>query len=298
MSVDSLRRRWPLHAVRAAASIARPAYDRRDCGIGIVHLGIGAFHRAHQAMYTDDALGAGRPALGHLRREPALARRARSAGAAGRPVHGGREEPGRRAAAHHRQRPRSAVPAATSASRSHARLAAAATRIVSLTDHRKRLLPRSGDRAAQPRPSGYRPRSRASRARPESAVGLLVAALDARRRAHGTPLTVLCCDNLPHNGALVRGLVLAFAEPRDPSLARWIDAARGFPSTMVDRIVPATTDADIAENDAALGVHDAAPVDARAVQAVGDRGPISPRADRRGSRSARSSSPTWRRSRR
>ena len=58
----------------------------------------------------------------------------------------------------------------------------------------------------------------------------------------------------------MRGLVLAFAEPRDPALARWIDEHASFPSTMVDRIVPATTDADIADNDAALGVHDAAPV--------------------------------------
>jgi len=58
----------------------------------------------------------------------------------------------------------------------------------------------------------------------------------------------------------VRGLVLAFAELRDRSLARWIAEQASFPSTMVDRIVPATTEADIADNDAALGLHDAAPV--------------------------------------
>ena len=80
------------------------------------------------------------------------------------------------------------------------------------------------------------------------------------RLAHGRAFTVLCCDNLPHNGALVRGLVLAFAEMRDPSLKRWIAEHARFPSTMVDRIVPATTESDIADNDAALGLHDAAPV--------------------------------------
>jgi fructuronate reductase len=58
----------------------------------------------------------------------------------------------------------------------------------------------------------------------------------------------------------VRGLVLAFAEMRDPALARWIAEQVSFPSTMVDRIVPATTESDIADNDAALGLHDAAPV--------------------------------------
>jgi fructuronate reductase len=94
----------------------------------------------------------------------------------------------------------------------------------------------------------------------QSAIGLIVAALDARRRSHAGALTVLCCDNLPHNGALVGGLVTAFAESRDPVLARWIETHASFPSTMVDRIVPATTDADIADNDSALGVHDAAPV--------------------------------------
>ncbi|MGH8852092.1 MAG: mannitol dehydrogenase family protein, partial [Casimicrobiaceae bacterium] len=95
---------------------------------------------------------------------------------------------------------------------------------------------------------------------PRSAIGLIVAALDARRLSNERAFTVLCCDNLPHNGALVRGLVLAFAEARDAALARWIADHASFPSTMVDRIVPATTASDIAENDAGLGLHDAAPV--------------------------------------
>jgi fructuronate reductase len=88
----------------------------------------------------------------------------------------------------------------------------------------------------------------------------MVAGLDARRRSGERSFTVVCCDNLPHNGTLVRGLVGAFAQARDPALARWIEDKASFPSTMVDRIVPATTDADIAENDAVLGLRDAAPV--------------------------------------
>ena len=108
---------------------------------------------------------------------------------------------------------------------------------------------------------------------------------------------MLCCDNLPHNGALVRGLVLAFAEMRDPALARWIAEQASFPSTMVDRIVPATTESDIADNDAALGLHDAAPVVHEPFKqwAIEDHFVT---AIRRGTGSARSSSPTLRHTKR
>ena len=97
---------------------------------------------------------------------------------------------------------------------------------------------------------------------PRSVVGLLVAgALEARRRSHAAPLTVVCCDNLPQNGALVCGLVVSFASLREPIRSPTGSEAKSrFPSTMVDRIVPATTADDIAQNDAALGLEDAAPV--------------------------------------
>ncbi|MGZ7032997.1 MAG: mannitol dehydrogenase family protein, partial [Thermoanaerobaculia bacterium] len=99
-----------------------------------------------------------------------------------------------------------------------------------------------------------------SRTAPVSVVGLLAAAFEARRMRDAGPLTVVCCDNLPHNGKVLRGVVLAFAEALDAGLARWIERHAAFPSTMVDRIVPATTQADIADNDKALGLSDAAPV--------------------------------------
>ncbi len=87
--------------------------------------------------------------------------------------------------------------------------------------------------------------------------GRLVAGLDQRRRRGAAPPTVLSCDNLPGNGRTLRGLALAFAARRDEALARWIEAEVAFPCSMVDRIVPATTDDDVA---ARLGLHDAAPV--------------------------------------
>jgi fructuronate reductase len=94
---------------------------------------------------------------------------------------------------------------------------------------------------------------------PRTAPGYLVAALARRRAAGLRPFTVLCCDNLPKNGATVRGVVLELARAVDPGLADWIAAEGAFPSTMVDRIVPATKPEDIAAL-AARGIDDAAPV--------------------------------------
>ena len=96
--------------------------------------------------------------------------------------------------------------------------------------------------------------------RPRSALGTLVAGLDRRRREGTAPPTVLCCDNLPSNGRTLRGVTLAFAALRDEALAQWIERAVAFPCTMVDRIVPATTAADIGSLAARLGLEDAAPV--------------------------------------
>jgi len=96
--------------------------------------------------------------------------------------------------------------------------------------------------------------------RPVSALGFLVEALARRRAAGCTPFTVLCCDNLPHNGRMVAGLLAALATERDAAFGRWVEEHVACPNTMVDRIVPATTDADRAEVAAALGMEDAWPV--------------------------------------
>jgi fructuronate reductase len=81
----------------------------------------------------------------------------------------------------------------------------------------------------------------------------------ALRRSNGAaPFTVLSCDNLPDNGALTRRVVLEFARQLDPSLAIWIDQEARFPATMVDRITPATTKADIAKLEDLTGYHDPA----------------------------------------
>ncbi|SEA33361.1 mannitol dehydrogenase family protein [Rubrimonas cliftonensis] len=95
---------------------------------------------------------------------------------------------------------------------------------------------------------------------PVSAPGFLVRALQRRRAAGVAPFTVLCCDNLPENGRVVRGVTLALARRIDPALADWIAAEGRFPCSMVDRIVPATTPATIARVAELTGRADAAPV--------------------------------------
>jgi fructuronate reductase len=253
------RTRLSLPALPALPSdVVRPGYDPARQAVGIVHLGIGAFQRAHQAIYTDDALayaGGDWGICGVSLRSPGVRDRMVPQDCLYTAVEKGAAGIRRRIVGSVRQvlflgEARDCV---------EARLADAATRIVTLTVTEKgychdpatgRLDFTHADIArdlAHPRAA-------------TSVVGVLVAAFDARRAAGAGALTVVCCDNLPHNGRLLRGLVAAYAERRDPALARWIAANAAFPSTMVDRIVPATTAADIADNDAALGMHDAAPV--------------------------------------
>lgn len=93
---------------------------------------------------------------------------------------------------------------------------------------------------------------------PKSAIGFLVAGLMARREKGLRPFTLMSCDNLPSNGHVLKKLVLQFAHKVDPSLAGWIDENAKFPSSMVDRITPATTETDIDELEKSSGVYDPA----------------------------------------
>ncbi|HEY2864018.1 MAG TPA: mannitol dehydrogenase family protein [Casimicrobiaceae bacterium] len=240
------------------AAVETPGYDPRLIGIGIVHLGIGAFHRAQTAIYCDDTLAIEHADWG------ICGVSLRSADVRDRMVpQDGLYTAIEKSPAWTRRRVigsvREVLFLGDARDAVRTRMIEPETRIVSLTITEKGYChdPATGKlNTAHPDIAHDLTHPREAR----SAIGLIAAALDARRLSHGRAFTVLCCDNLPHNGALVRGLVLAFAEMRDADLARWIAAEARFPSTMVDRIVPATTDADIADNDVALGMHDAAPV--------------------------------------
>lgn len=95
---------------------------------------------------------------------------------------------------------------------------------------------------------------------PRSAIGYLVRAYQRRMQAGLPAFTAMSCDNLPENGRLLKGVVMAMAQRIDPLLAEWIARNAAFPSTMVDRIVPALKEEDIARVSALTGAFDAAPV--------------------------------------
>jgi fructuronate reductase len=241
-----------------APAVARPAYDPRRIDIGIVHLGIGAFHRAQTAVYSDDALALEGGAWGIC----GVSLRAAEVRALLAPQDGLYTAVEKSPAGIRRRvigSVREVLFLGGQRDAVLARLTAPATRIVTLTITEKGYChdPATG-KLDFAHPDIVHDLADATR--PRSAIGLISAALATRQHSGMRAFTVLCCDNLPHNGALVRGLVLAFAAARDAALARWIESSASFPSTMVDRIVPATTGGDIAENDAALGLHDAAPV--------------------------------------
>ena len=243
---------------RVPSGIARPSYDPPDIGIGIVHLGIGAFHRAHQAIYTDDAIARNAGAWGICGvslRSPDVRDRMRPQDGLYTAVEKSPAGVSRRIIGSVRE----VLFLDAERNTIDARLADRATRIVTLTVTEKGYChdPATGRLNFAHRDIAH---DRANPREPVSVVGLLVAALAARREKSSGPLTIVCCDNLPHNGRVLRDLVAAFAETRDAALARWIEQNASFPSTMIDRIVPATTAADIADNDAALALHDAAPV--------------------------------------
>ncbi|MCD0503895.1 mannitol dehydrogenase family protein [Bordetella petrii] len=246
------------------AGVGRPGYDRSRLRAGIVHLGIGAFHRAHQAAVTDMAMAAS----GDLRwgivgvslRNPAtrdalapqdglytLSLRDADASGAAREslsvvgavlrVLAAAEDPG--AVLEHIAHPD--------------------TRIVSLTITEKGY----GHEPATGRLRRDAPDTVHDLAHPHAprgAIGMLVHGLARRRDAGRGPLTLLCCDNLPSNGDTLRGLVLEFAAAVDAGLHGWIERHCAFPNSMVDRIVPRTTDADRQRIAQRLGCEDAWPV--------------------------------------
>ncbi|MDZ5700004.1 mannitol dehydrogenase family protein [Chelativorans sp. M5D2P16] len=242
------------------ASLDRPAYDPGAHGAGIVHIGVGAFHRAHQAVYTDAALGA----AGGDWRIDGIGLRSTEIADALNPQDGLFTLVERGVAgvtARVIGSIRRVIAAARDGEAPLAALTAPQTRIASLTVTEKAY----GIDRARGAVDDRHPAIAADLADPRAprgALGLLVEALRLRREKGLAPFTVLCCDNLPDNGGLVRAGVTDFAARVDPGLADWIRAHVAFPSTMVDRITPAPTEKTHAEAERLLGVSDMAAVEA------------------------------------
>jgi len=239
-------------------NVARPGYDRGATGIGIVHLGVGAFHKAHQAVYTDDALAArgGDWAIAgvSLKRPEARDQLAPQNGLYTVAERDNNGENLRVIGAI-----KNILVAPENPSAVLELLASAATRVVtlSITEKGYCLRPADGLLDLTHRDIVF---DLVAENPPRSAIGFIAAAL-ALRRARGIAApSVVSCDNLPHNGAQLRNAVLRFLQVRDASLADWCAEHVCFPSTMVDRIVPATTAVDIETRQHKLGVYDAAAV--------------------------------------
>ena len=247
-----------------------PSYDRPAITTGIVHIGVGGFHRAHQAMYVDrlmrDGSAPGGPQEtrldwgicgvgllpGDTRMRDALASQDHTYTLTLKHPDG-RHESTVIGSIHDFLFAPDDPEAVLSL------MAAPTTRIVSLTVTEggyniddatgafRTETPGAVHDAAHPR-------------EPTTAFGYIVEAMRRRRAAGITPFTVMSCDNLPGNGRIARTAVVSQAAMSDPDLAGWIEEHVSFPSCMVDRITPQTTPEDIAEVRSELGIEDAWPV--------------------------------------
>jgi fructuronate reductase len=241
----------------------RPLVDPRALKPRIVHFGLGAFHRAHQAVYTEAAaMRTGEPwgitVVAPRSEATVTALRAQDC------LYSVTERrPGG---------PRTRVVGAIvdalrmrrDVDKVDGLLAAPATTVVTLTVTEKAYHRRSGttdlDTAAPEIAADLAAGVRDLR----TVVGRLAGGLAARYRAHGAPISVVSCDNAAANGAVLRGVVRGFVAasswPDRSDVLAWLDNSVAFPSSVVDRIVPATTGEDERAASAALGLRDGMPV--------------------------------------
>ena len=232
-----------------------PGYRLEEPGVGIVHLGLGAFHRAHQAVYTDRAIarfGGDWKIVGVSLRSGTVRDQLNP-------------QDGLYTLAELKDRgtdyqvigsiervlvapedPNAVLDA----------MCAEACKIVSLTVTEKGYCHDPATGKLNVEHPDIR-RDRAEPARPVTALGFIVESLATRREQRLPIPTILCCDNLPSNGDTLRGLVTEFAALRDAELAEWISANVPFPNSMVDRIVPATQPEDLERLSESCGYLDA-----------------------------------------
>ncbi|GGL73483.1 mannitol dehydrogenase family protein [Wenxinia marina] len=223
------------------AGVSAPGYDRAALTPGILHFGVGNFHRAHQAAYLDAlfAKGLGQDfAIVGAGVMPGDARAREVLGAQDWLTTLVEQEAGRSDAriigSMIDYLPVADVAAIT------ARLADPAIRIVSLTVTEGGYFLDARDRFDPGHPAIVA--DAASPDAPKTVFGLILKGLRARRDAGHAPFTVMCCDNIPHNGEVTRGTLTGLARLSDPAYADWIAANVAFPNGMVDRITPATSD--------------------------------------------------------
>jgi len=242
------------------AGIATPGYDRSSLTPGIVHIGTGNFHRAHMAVYLDDLF-----AMGLDHDWAILGAGVREGDEKMRVLLEGQDylssvtelDPDTTTTRIIGAMP-GFVPVASDNAPLIAAMSAPHIRIVSLTVT-------EGGYFIDPKTGTFSPehpaiqRDAANPDAPETAFGAIIAALKARRAAGVLPFTVMCCDNVPHNGHVTRDVIVGLCRLFDAEMAGWITANVAFPNSMVDRITPATGPREL-QMVQDMGVEDAAPV--------------------------------------
>jgi mannitol 2-dehydrogenase len=220
---------------------AKPAYDRSALSAGIVHFGVGNFHRAHQAVYLDALFNTGRDrdwaiiGAGVLPSDEKMHQMLASQDYLTTVVEQSADRSVARITGSMIDFLTPDDPAAIIRT-----LADPAIRIVSLTIT-------EGGYFINPATGVFDPcnpaivADAANPENPKTVFGLIIAGLKARRKAGIQPFTVMSCDNVPHNGVVARNAVAGLARLSDPELNEWIIASVAFPNAMVDRITPATS---------------------------------------------------------
>lgn len=245
-----------------ADRVAVPGYDRSSVTAGIVHFGVGGFHRAHQAMYVDRLMNAGAAmdwgicGVGLLPGDARMRDVLRAQDGLYTLVlkhANGTVEPRVVGSIveylYAPDDPQAVIE----------KLADPATRIASLTitEGGYNFDQVTGEFIAD------NPDVQADLvhgAAPRTVFGLVLAGLRLRRERGIAPFTVMSCDNIPGNGDVTRRMLASFARLSDPEIASWLEASVHFPNSMVDRITPTTTDADRREVAQAWGIDDGWPV--------------------------------------
>lgn len=247
-----------LDAIKATATV--PAFERSALTAGIVHFGVGNFHRAHQAVYLDDLFNTGRDldwaivGAGVLPSDAAMREKLAGQDFLTTVV----EQDNNRSAARVTG-PMIDYLVPGKPAETIARLADPAIRIVSLTIT-------EGGYFIDPASGHFNPQHPAIVADagnpddPKTVFGLVIAGLKARREKGIQPFTVMSCDNIPGNGEVTHAAVSGLARLSDAALADWIDANVAFPNGMVDRITPATGPREIGIAADQYGIDDAWPV--------------------------------------
>ncbi|MGA7391593.1 MAG: mannitol dehydrogenase family protein [Terrimicrobiaceae bacterium] len=219
-----------------------PQYDRQKVGQAMMHVGVGGFHRAHQALYTDDLLNQGEDSqwgfcgVGLLKHDARIRDVMQSQDCLYTLVE--------RSLAGDTARVIGSIVnfsfAPDDSQKVIEQMASPATRILSLTiTEGGYYISSTGELDAQ-HPDLQR--DLANPHEPSCAFGYILEALDRRRIRGLAPFTVMSCDNIQSNGEVAKKMLMAFAELRDPQLKNWMAENCLFPNSMVDRITPATTD--------------------------------------------------------